>query len=93
MFWANGSVLVASEMSWSRGSCQLPGGVSANKRKLSGKFCGVSVTARIHIPPYAPYFLVFVPILVIDLRDRALMRYDIVEGFCSYLCSRACEVV
>jgi hypothetical protein len=49
--------------------------------------------ARIHIPPYAPYFLVFVPILVIDLHDRALMRYDIVEGFCSYLCSRTCEVV
>jgi hypothetical protein len=49
--------------------------------------------ARIHIPPYAPYSLVFVPILVIDPGDRALMRYDIVEGFCSYLCSRACEVV
>jgi hypothetical protein len=52
-----------------------------------------TVTARIPIPPYAPYFLVFVPILLIDLRDCALMRYDIVEGFCSYLCSRACEVV
>jgi hypothetical protein len=52
-----------------------------------------TVTARIYIPPYALYFLVFVPILVIDLRDHALMRYDIVEGFCSYLCSRACEVV
>jgi hypothetical protein len=51
------------------------------------------VTARIHIPPYAPYSLVFVPIVVINPRDHALMRYDIVEGFCSYLCSRACEVV
>jgi hypothetical protein len=53
----------------------------------------IGVMARIPIPPYAPYFLVFVPILLIDLRDRALMRYDIVEGFCSYLCSCACEVV
>jgi hypothetical protein len=51
------------------------------------------VTARIHIPSYAPYFLVFVPILVIDLRNHALMHYDIVQGFCSYLCSRTCEVV
>jgi hypothetical protein len=49
--------------------------------------------ARIHIPPYVPYFLVFIPILVIDLRDCALMHYDIVEGFCSYLYSRACAVV
>jgi hypothetical protein len=49
--------------------------------------------ARIHIPPYAPYFLVLVPILAIDLRGHALMRHDIVEGFCSYLCSHACEVV
>jgi hypothetical protein len=51
------------------------------------------VTARIHIPPYAPYSLVFIPILVINPRDRTLMCYDIVEGFCSYLCSRAFEVV
>jgi hypothetical protein len=54
---------------------------------------GIDVMARIHIPPYVPYFLVFIPILIIDLRDCALMRYDIVEGFCSYLCSHACEVV
>jgi hypothetical protein len=52
-----------------------------------------SVMARIYIPPYALYFLVLVPILIIDLRDHALMRYDIIEGFCSYLCSCACEVV
>jgi hypothetical protein len=37
--------------------------------------------------------LVFVPIPVTDLRDYALMRYDIIEGFYSYLCSRAREVV
>jgi hypothetical protein len=37
--------------------------------------------ARIPTPPYAPYFLIFIPTLLIDLNDRALMRYDIVEGF------------
>jgi hypothetical protein len=49
--------------------------------------------AQIPIPPYAPDFLIFVPILLIDLCDHALMHYDIIEGFCSYLCSHACEVV
>jgi hypothetical protein len=49
--------------------------------------------AQIHIPPYAPYFLALVPILIIDLHDHMLICYDIVEGVCSHLCSCACEVV
>jgi hypothetical protein len=49
--------------------------------------------AQIPIPPYAPYFLIFIPILLIDLHDCALMCYDIIEGFCSYLYSHTCEVV
>jgi hypothetical protein len=59
----------------------------------------IGVTARIAIPPYSPYspyspyFLIFIPILLIDLHDCALMCYDIVEGFCSYLYIRTCEVV
>jgi hypothetical protein len=51
------------------------------------------VLAQIHIPPYAPDFLVLIPILVIDLYNHALMCCNIVEGFCSYLCSCTCEVV
>jgi hypothetical protein len=38
--------------------------------------------AQIPIPPYAPYSLIFIPILLIDLCDCALMHYDIIEGFC-----------
>jgi hypothetical protein len=49
--------------------------------------------AQIPIYPYAPYSLIFVPILLIDLHDYALMRYNIIEGFCLYLYSYACEVV
>jgi hypothetical protein len=49
--------------------------------------------AQIPIPPYAPYFLIFIPILLIDLHDSALICYDIIEGFCSYLYGHTCEVV
>jgi hypothetical protein len=52
-----------------------------------------TVMAQIHIPPYTPYFLILIPILIIDLCDRVLIHHDIIEGFCLYLCSCTCEVV
>jgi hypothetical protein len=47
-----------------------------------------TVMARIPTPPYAPYFLIFTPTLLIDLRDHVLMRYDIIEGFV-HICAAA----
>jgi hypothetical protein len=64
--------------------------VGAEKDKRHTQEGGkIFVMAWIHIPPYAPYFLILIPILVIDLCDHALMYYDIVEGFCLYLYSCA----